>query len=121
MMKMSIRARITLLITFVFISVLVLLLSSEMLAIYLGMTGEIDRELRRERNFVRELFERGIFHYRSGLGRSSPNPARTRKIWTKLLALKPVRAAECCRKKRHNTPVSDSRHDVEIAQIRRFF
>ena len=119
MMKMSIRARITLLITFVFISVLVLLLSSEMLAIYLGMTGEIDRELRRERNFVRELFERefsGIIEADSA--EAAQIQHELEEDLDEIIGFKNQFVLLNVVVKNGTTRrFSDSRHDVEIAQI----
>ena len=119
MIKMSIRARITLLITFVFISVLVLLLSSEMLAIYLGMTGEIDRELRRERNFVRELFERefsGIIEADSA--EAAQIQHELEEDLDEIIGFKNQFVLLNVVVKNGTTRrFSDSRHDVEIAQI----
>lgn len=119
MMKMSIRARITLLITFVFISVLVLLLSSEMLAIYLGMTGEIDRELRRERNFVRELFER---EFSGIIEADSAEAAQIRheleEDLNEIIGFKnQFVLLNVIAKNGKSHRFSDSRHDAEIAQI----
>ena len=55
MNKLSIRSRLAMTYTLIFFSVLIFLLAGSLLALYLGLTSELDRELRHERNFVREL------------------------------------------------------------------
>jgi signal transduction histidine kinase len=57
MVTLSIRSRLAITYTLIFFSVLIFLLAGSLLALYLGLTSELDRELRHERNFVRELIE----------------------------------------------------------------
>jgi heavy metal sensor kinase len=56
-MKFSIRTRLTLLITFVFLCIFFFLLIAGAIALYLGLNEEIDKELKIEEKRVVELFE----------------------------------------------------------------
>ncbi len=56
-MKLSIRNRLTLTITLVFFCSLGFLMAAGVLALYLGLTAELDKALRRERAYLRELMQ----------------------------------------------------------------